>query len=654
MGAFPSHDTPELFYTTLVPRPSTGTQVEVCLVPLLPRFFNDTHKKAKRKLNDILSRNGAEQPAAAATSSGTATPGSAAASAPSKRMEPTSSGPIVDCLIASTDPYFLIKAKDAIMSREALLEHQQQMKKNKSDTPDPLAAPAEAEASAKEPNAPQQQHTAQHSTLQPSSFPLMRPVPFAVCILDPDNASNDSSTVAAKPHSLSNRQHQNLAANSGNVLTIKGRRLQLVGLISCCLGRQVHLINPATFTKTQVLGGGNGTSSSTPGIGDSRKPCIPVVLDVIFDDVEAHGYLTEHVVLLASLAFRKQFVNSCALYYPANDRDVEASFDYYMERLQLRLVLQRNNYRELRMFYSHYALLDMIKELHMQEAAPTHFSLYETHLGEYGLEVTFSNKFLGTWMRYVESKMQVDRVKGQHVRCSAKEFLQERQRLIQERHDSGVLLEEEEEDERLYGGPLLAATLKQWLLAGSQLLLQQQAQLTAAQQMVFPPASSTAAGFWSQLPPMVMGMPPGWTPNVMPFNAAATPIPLMPGQQQQPPPQFMIHGGRPQLCYPSPQATIPGTTTFSPPVGMQVVSSAPSSYGVAAPGMPPQQIVYMFPGGQVYPSSAIPHAATAPVAFPPAPTTPMYFAQPPSYGVPYSSYMFQQSAQPQPAPAPPE
>ncbi|RNF05675.1 hypothetical protein TraAM80_04396 [Trypanosoma rangeli] len=647
MGAFPSHDTPELFYTTLVPRPSTDTHVEICLVPLLPRFFNDTHKKAKRKLNDILSRTGVDQPTPGAIPSGAATPGSATASAPPKRAEPTGSGPIVDCLIASTDPYFLIKAKDAIISREALLEYQQQMK-NKSGTSDAAAVPAETSAKESS-NAPQQPHTAQQHT----SLPLVRPVPFAVCILDPDNSSSDSFT-PAKPHSLSNRQHQNLAANGGNVLMIKGHRLQLVGLISCCLSRPVQFINPTTFTKTQVLGGGGSPSSSTPGMGDSKKPCIPVVLDVIFDDVEAHGYLAKHVVLLASLAFRKQFVNACALHYPANDKDVEASFDYYMERLQLRLVLQRNNYRDLRMFYSHYALLDMIKELRMQEAAPTHFSLYETHLGEHGLEVTFSNKFLGAWLRYVESKMQVDCVKGQHIRCNASECLQECQRLIQERHDSGVFLEEEEEDERLYGGSVLAATLKQWLFVGSQLLLQQQAQFAAAQQMMmYPPASSTAAatGFWSQLPPMVMGMPPGWTPNVMPFNTAATPIPLIPGQQQQ----FIIPGGRPQLCYTPPQTTIPATSAFPSPAGMQVVPSTPSSYGVAAaPGMPPQQIVYVLPGGQIYQPSTIPHTATAPVTFPPAPTPPVYFAQPPSYGIPYSSYMFPQLAPPQPAPAPPE
>ncbi|KAF5214649.1 hypothetical protein ECC02_005611 [Trypanosoma cruzi] len=657
MGAFPSHDTPELFYTTFVPRPSTETQVEVCLVPLLPRFFNDTHKKAKRKLNDILSRRGTDPPPAAATPSGTTTPGSATASANSRRAETTSGGPIVDCIIAFNDPFFLVKVKDAIISSDALLEDKPRIKK-KLTTPD--LPSASAAGSATEMNAPHhyQQQASQQSTSHSSPVPLLRPVPFAVCILDPINPSNESSSATSKSHSHLNRAQQTLAANSGNVLIIKGHRLQIVGFISCCLGRPVHLINPATFTKTQALGGG-GTSvySSHTGIGDSKKPSIPVVLDVIFDDVEAHGYLTESVVLLASLAFRKQFVNSSALYYPAEDRDVEASFDYYMERLQLRIVLQHNNYRELRMFYSQYALLDMIKELRMHETAPPHFSMYENHLGEYGLEVTFSNKFLGLWLRYVENKMRVDSVKGQHIRCNTIDFLQERQRLMQERHDSGAFLEEEEEDERLYGGSLLASTLKQWLLKGSQSVLQQQAQLAAAQQMMmYPPTSgtaTTAANFWSHMPTMFMGAPPGWPTNVMPFNAAATPIPLMPGRQQQQQQQFMFPGSRPQLQYASPQTTLPGASPFSSPPGLHVLSPATSSYGVAAaPGVPPQQILYVLPGGPIAQSSAMPHAPTATAAYPPGAAPPMYFAQPPTYGVPYSSYMFSQP--PATAPAPPE
>ncbi|KAH9601135.1 hypothetical protein LSM04_003249 [Trypanosoma melophagium] len=721
MGAFPSHDAPELLYTTMVTRPTTEIRVEVCLVPLLPRFFNDGHKKLKKKLSDLLVRKlpqisstpagvrgtNNNSTTTATTASGGSGSGNTSANS-AKRQDQTGGTALVDYIMSCTESFFFVNTKVAVGKRDEAHEEQQKHPgKEKLGQTGSKSTPGAASSTGVEPAASQQQpqpHSGSHHTGSHHSIPsLMRPVPFAVCILESENSSTDSNSSASNQQHASNKHHHQ--AQNNNTVLIKGRRLQLVGFVSCCMDRQITQLNTSNSPKLHALNGVSSNScsasaaSGTTGAGssgDCKQQTYPVVLDVIFDDVEAHDYLTESVVLLASFAFRKQFVDSCALCFPAGDNDVEVAFDRQMERLQLRIVLRHDFYRGIRMFYSHYTLLDMIKGLEMHNIPPAHFSLYENNFGEYGMEVTFSNMFLARWMRFVEKKMTVDSVNGYYVRCVTSNLQQERFRLMQERQDSGAFLEEEEDDERLFGGALLSVALKQWLMAGSQSLLHQQMQHHGGGgglPALFPggpaaaggipagvgvgvgpavPGGVALGGYWPQMP-MVMGAPPSWPAGVVPFAPAAPPMASVMGQT----PSFVIPGGRPQIIYAAPQ----GGSPFVAQGGMHIVPSPAGPYGVMAPAQQQQQqqIVYVLPSGQMAQAAAAPaqpQAATAtavptatttataaaaaagggapPAAYPTAAMPQVYYTAPATYAVSYQPYMYQQISLPPPPPPPPQ
>lgn len=637
MGAFPSHDAPELIYSMLVLRPSTNSQVEVCLVPLLPRFFNDGHKKAKKKLNELLASKGAHQSSLAASLA----PRAPATIAPGKVPDQGIGHALVDYFISSTEGSFFVTTKDAVVSKVAMQAEQGQRERSDISTTGGRSAPGTASTGETQPsNAPS--HTAHHSSSHQAMSNSVRPVPFAVCIVDSDVSTGTPGTTGGSAQATAAKHHH---VHANNVVLIKGRRLQLVGFIACCMDRPVRHMTTANPVKPHGASGGAGATS-----GEGKKQGIPVCLDVIFDDTEAHGFLTESVVLLASFAFRKQFLNCCALHFRAGDPDVESSFGRHMDPLQLRLVMRHDNYRILRLFHSRYPLLDMVKELRVSggSSAPQ-FSLYENDGNEVGLEVTFGMNFLTRWMRFVEKMMHVETVVGNHIRCGTTAIMSERDKLIQERRDSGAFLEEEEDDERIFGGAVYAVSLRRWAAAEKQAVQQQQqVPLSGASPMYVYPTTAAPGQYWPQMSVM-MGQPPGWPTSVVPLSAAAAaPTAVAPVIGQQQPFVIQASGTRPQLYYASPQPTVSGNATFVTQSGIPIVQQAAtaSPFGVAATQPASgQQIVYVMQGAQS--TSASVAAPTVSAMAPGMTPQAFYYPQTTAYAVPYSPYGFQQQPQQQ-------
>ncbi|CCD14752.1 unnamed protein product [Trypanosoma congolense IL3000] len=648
MGAFPSHDAPELIYTTLVTRPSTDTEVEVCLVPLLPRFFNDGHKKAKKRLNELLSYKDIHSRSAMRTVP-QATVFPPASAAAMKGPEQPGTYALVDYLISSTEGFFFVNTRDAVVDRAAAPQAEQSHQA-KAETSLPLAKQFVNISSFDDlllsTGTP---HASYHSPPQHTVFSSMRPVPFAIGIMEPESMLGNSTATGGAMHSPAGKHYQPLHnnSNSNNVVLIKGRRVQLLGFIACCMDRPVRHMNVSSTVRHFPASSGIYSAAA-----DGKKPTtIPVTLDVIFDEPETNGYLIESAVLLASFAFRKQFLNSCALHFPPGDPNIEAAFDRHMNSLQLRLSLRHDNYRILRMFHSRYPLLGMVKDLCMHESSSAAvFSIYENDMGEYGLDVTFGCKFLARWMRYVEKMMYADIVCGNHIRCNTKNILQERDRLLQERRDSCAFLEEEEDDERLYGGSVYAVAMARWIAAEKRSLKSQQTQMTEASGTFIYPAAgaaqSAAGQYWPQMPVM-MGQPSPWPAGVVPFSAAPSAGPMIAQHQQQ----LVIQapGAQTQLYYAAPQHAMAGGTAFITsgviPVVQQGAATAPLGMA-AAPTASNQQIVYVMQGGQVpqgVPTSAatpaVPSIATG-VAGPA-----FYYPQQGAYALRYPSYVLQQQQQ---------
>ncbi|KAG8347545.1 hypothetical protein ERJ75_001027400 [Trypanosoma vivax] len=638
MGAFPSHDAPELIYTTVVTRPAAKTQVEVCLVPLLPRFFNDGHKKAKKKLNELLTGRGTSQSVAGR-----------GAAAIGKGGDPAATSVLVDYFISGTEGFFYVNTKDAVQCK--LSESSEQMQKSKGDADADGSTSKTGSMASDTHTTTSQQYSSQRASHNFTNL-TVRPVPFAICLLDPEGTSNSSGSASWAGQSNSARNPHQQSQN-GNTVLIKGRRLQFVGFISCCMDRQVRHMDVSNLAK--VCASTYGGSGSCSGNGEAKKQVCPVMLDVFFDDADTYGFLMEPAVILASFAFRKQFVNSCALHFPAHDDGVEIAFERHMESLQLRLALRHNNYRMLRLFHSRYPLLDMSEELNMRDSGSApHFSVYENSFGEYGLEVVFGEKFLSRWMRYVENRMKAEVVNGNHVRCNTADILQQRDRLIQERLDSGVALEDDD-DERLFGGELHAKMLKSWIAAEKQPLKQRQQQMplpgTPPMYVLSPAAAPNQ--FWPQMP-LVMGQSAPWATGMVPFGAVpasshpARHMPSVIGQQ----PQLVMAapGASPQIYYATPQSTMLGNPTFIGPNAVSIVSQAagtPQASLSVTPtqGTSTQQLVYVLPGSQVPQPGSITqpgaHAATAGATIAQR-ITPQTFFYPTqaTYAVPYPQYAY--------------
>ncbi|CBZ33708.1 hypothetical protein, conserved [Leishmania donovani] len=440
MGGYPSHDAPNFLFATAAQHPNNGGTTEVCLVPLLRRHFNDTNRRLKDAVAQLYFDGPPNTTALAlqamqnGISSNCTTPDLSAQTS-LHNMSDTASGvtpsagpppPALNAAFASSGNFdasaetkrkavHAYKAMDQLLNeieasfftttrvvydsasqanaklREKRLASIKGMDKTKSPKVGPavggsvkgdLAAPRAIGSSSRASLSSQQ-------SLTPPPPPILRPVPCAVCTIEPDTSGrrgssgqqnstspngakgNNTLTALNVPTPTAGPNGLQMSGSSGSVgsnpsspewVTVQGRRLRCIGYLSC-------FSKPRTvdYESREVYGPESKPPLHVLRINECGSKGLDVAFELIFENEYKYMHLLEPVVFLASIMFRSQYLTSSMLQRPVHSPEVENAYYAHLQLLNIHVVLSKDRVHQLKILQEQLPLLDFVEEMGLSE-----------------------------------------------------------------------------------------------------------------------------------------------------------------------------------------------------------------------------------------------------------------------------------------------
>lgn len=480
MGGFPSHDAAGFLYTTAVQHPNNGGSVEICLVPLLRRYFNDNNKKLKDAITRIYfkgppntSRTVMQQqqhgnvshgttPPVTPPAAGTITPtgenlshvSSTAVSRDERKHHAAQAyrsmehllGEIEASLFSNTR--IMYECAEAVEQKLRKMDELREARKRthnvefldavstRSKDRDPSVAddaailtatgsqrgdghgdgvfvvaaagdginieedatpagkpatpsPAKMERDISHSQLPAalQRHIPQHLKHESAQCPLMRPIPCAICIMEPEAVSRGkggggggNSIPPGAPHMV-NGLHITDWAN------VQGRKLHCIGYLSLFSSDSINprhtqqqntdVRHAATPISTTHLGGSTvpltpsvmvGATTVAPTVNIPRQTECPadgydVYLELVLENEDKFRYLIEPVLFLASMTFRSQFMTCSMWNRPTANKEVEEIYCNHLRLLNIHVLLGKDRYHQLKSFFEQLPLIELVDEM---------------------------------------------------------------------------------------------------------------------------------------------------------------------------------------------------------------------------------------------------------------------------------------------------
>ncbi|TPP45507.1 hypothetical protein CGC20_31720 [Leishmania donovani] len=440
MGGYPSHDAPNFLFATAAQHPNNGGTTEVCLVPLLRRHFNDTNRRLKDAVAQLYFDGPPNTTALAlqamqnGISSNCTTPDLSAQTS-LHNMSDTASGvtpsagpppPALNAAFASSGNFdasaetkrkavHAYKAMDQLLNeieasfftttrvvydsasqanaklRDKRLASIKGMDKTKSPKVGPavggsvkgdLAAPRAIGSSSRASLSSQQ-------SLTPPPPPILRPVPCAVCTIEPDTSGrrgssgqqnstspngakgNNTLTALNVPTPTAGPNGLQMSGSSGSVgsnpsspewVTVQGRRLRCIGYLSC-------FSKPRTvdYESREVYGPESKPPLHVLRINECGSKGLDVAFELIFENEYKYMHLLEPVVFLASIMFRSQYLTSSMLQRPVHSPEVENAYYAHLQLLNIHVVLSKDRVHQLKILQEQLPLLDFVEEMGLSE-----------------------------------------------------------------------------------------------------------------------------------------------------------------------------------------------------------------------------------------------------------------------------------------------
>ncbi|CAG9573144.1 conserved hypothetical protein [Leishmania major strain Friedlin] len=440
MGGYPSHDAPNFLFATAAQHPNNGGTTEVCLVPLLRRHFNDTNRRlkdavaqlyfdgppnttalalqamqngissncttpdlsAQTSLHNISDTAGGVIPSAGppppALNATFASSGNLDASAETKRKA-VHAYKAMDQLLNEIEASFFTATRvvyDSAGQANAKL-HEKRMAsiKGMDSATSPkvgpevggsvkgdLAAPRAIGSSSRASLSSQQSMT-------PPQPPMLRPVPCAVCTIEPDTSGrrgssgqqnstspngakgNNTLTALNVPTPTTGPNGLQMSGSSGSVgsipsspewVTVQGRRLRCIGYLSC-------FSKPRTVDheSKEVYGPESKPPLHVLRINECGSKGLDVAFELIFENEYKYMHLLEPVVFLASIMFRSQYLTSSMLQRPVHSPEVENAYYTHLQLLNIHVMLPKDRVHQLKVLQEQLPLLDFVEEMGLSE-----------------------------------------------------------------------------------------------------------------------------------------------------------------------------------------------------------------------------------------------------------------------------------------------
>ncbi|KAG5479995.1 hypothetical protein LSCM1_06414 [Leishmania martiniquensis] len=442
MGGYPSHDAPNFLFATAAQHPNNGGTTEVCLIPLLRRHFNDSNRKLKDAVAQLCF-NGPPNTTALALqamqngiSSHCATPDISPqtslpnASDSSPGVIPPTGPPLppsglnaalvsgmnfdasvelkrkavhaykaMDQLLNEIEASFFTTTRvvfDSAAQAEAKVrEKRASSAKGVDKLQSPNGGPATERAVKEDVTAsrtvgnPTRPLMSSQQSMTPPPPPVLRPVPCAVCIIEPDTSGRRGSSGqqgAASPGSVQNNSTLKAlnvptptagpsslpmttsSSGAGNTqptpewVTVQGRRLRCVGYLSCfSKPRSVddetrELYGPESKPPLHVL-----------RVGECGAKGLDVSFELIFENESKYMHLLEPVVFLASIMFRSQYLTSSMLQRPVHSPEVENAYYAHLQLLNIHVMLSNERVHELKVLQEQLPLMEYVEEMGLGE-----------------------------------------------------------------------------------------------------------------------------------------------------------------------------------------------------------------------------------------------------------------------------------------------
>ncbi|CAD2215246.1 hypothetical protein ADEAN_000270100 [Angomonas deanei] len=397
MGGFPSHDAPIFLFTTAVQKPNeAGAGIEVCLVPLLRRHYNDSVKRVKDTLVQVgfggpphttqivvNSFNNKANPAGPTITVATpADPVTTAAAVTAYNS--------VEYLLSEVESAFyssgrvvleageLAKEKvEAMLARREArrIEEEKEyykgvslLQSDKEEKPASPPAPPKVEAE-DEPDHPAM-------PMNKKQWPMLRPVPCAICIIEPDvSGSGKKGTQPNKSGAFTVNGVQ-----LTDSFQLNGRRMFCVGILNCSTKPDsrayIHSVvekctissaekNPAESTipvEQRIVNGINATAANdVPRLYSVPDDGLDVYFDIKLEHEEEFRHMLDPILFLASINFRSQYLTCSMWQKPPRSREVEDAYYHHLRLLRFHCFLSGKS-PQLKLFHEQYPLLSLIEE----------------------------------------------------------------------------------------------------------------------------------------------------------------------------------------------------------------------------------------------------------------------------------------------------
>ncbi|AIN97984.1 hypothetical protein LPMP_204920 [Leishmania panamensis] len=441
MGGYPSHDAPNFLFATAAQHPNNGGTTEVCLVPLLRRHFNDMNRRLKDAVAQLYF-NGPPNTTALALqamqsgiSSLCASPDISAQTsfhnlndASGSIILPAGQPPPLapNSAIASNTSFDSItetqrKAVHAYKAMDQLLNeieasfvtatrvlydsaalasakvHEKRacstkaMEKAKSSGVAPAAggnvkgdlATLHVIGNSSRPSPMSQQSTV------PPPPPMLRPVPCAICIIEPDTSGRRSSSGQQNTTATNVTQNNNTltalnvptptagpnglqmptSSNGGGGIpsspewvTVQSRRLRCIGYLSCFSKPRA-----VDYESREMYGPESKPPLHILRVSDCSSKGLDVAFELILQDEGKYVHLLEPVVFLASIMFRSQYLTSSMLQRPVHSPEVENAYYAHLQLLNIHVMLSKDHVHQLKMLQEQLPLMDFVEEMGLSE-----------------------------------------------------------------------------------------------------------------------------------------------------------------------------------------------------------------------------------------------------------------------------------------------
>ncbi|GET88134.1 hypothetical protein, conserved [Leishmania tarentolae] len=439
MGGYPSHDAPNFLFVTAAQQPNNGGTTEVCLIPLLRRHFNDTNRRLKDAVaqlyfdgppnttaialqalqNGIASNcttpdlsaqsslhNVCDTASGAIPSAGPLPPplnttfassGNLDVSAETKQRA-VHAYKAMDQLLNEIEASFFTTTRvlydSAEQANEKLREKRMTSMKGADKTKSPGMDPAVGESVKGDMEAPRAIGSSSHASLPPQQSitlpppPMLRPVPCAICTIEPDmsgrrgssgqqnstspNGAKGNNTLTALnvPTPTTGPNGLQMSTSSGSAVppaspewvVVQGRRLRCVGYLSC-------FSKPKTVDheSREIYGPDSKPPLHVLRVNECGPKGLDVALELIFEKEYKYMHLLEPVVFLASIMFRSQYLTSSMLQRPVHSPEVENAYYSHLQLLNIHVILSKERVHELKLLQEQLPLLDFVEEMGLNE-----------------------------------------------------------------------------------------------------------------------------------------------------------------------------------------------------------------------------------------------------------------------------------------------